>query len=158
MLNRTIKVSLEDVRDIMLEKLNSGGEIVYSPKGVSMLPCIKEGRDSVVLKKSSEPYKKGDIVFYRRSGGAFVIHRIVKRQKDGKYTICGDNQKFLEKDVPEDIIMAKVSSLTRNGKEVNFNSFGYKLYCKLLFLRRFYLRYLRKDFFKIVKAKLLLKK
>lgn len=148
MLSRTIRVSLEDVRDIMLEKLNAGGEIVYSPKGVSMLPCIKEARDSVILKKCERPYKKWDMVFYRRLDGAFVLHRIINIQENGKFTICGDNQYSLEKDVDESIIIAIVCSLKRNGKEVDFNSFSYKLYCNLLFLRRFYLRFMNSRFFK----------
>ena len=160
MQNRRIKVSLEDVRDIMAEKLSNGGEILYSPKGISMLPFIKEGRDTVTLKKCDRDYKPGDMVFYRRTEGSFVLHRIIKVQKNGKYTMCGDNQATLEKDVDKDALIAIVCGLKRGEKEVNLNGLMHKMYFKLLFLRRFYLHYLRFKVLKIAirKIKMLLKK
>lgn len=140
MQNRRIKISLEDINDIMEEKLSKGGEIIYSPKGRSMLPCIREGRDSVTLKKYIKVPEAGDIVFYRRADGAFVLHRIIKCQKDGRYTICGDNQCVLEKDVDKSTFIAVVSGIKRGNKEINLNSAVYKAYYHLLFLRRFYIK------------------
>ena len=160
MQNRRIKVSLEDVRDIMAEKLSNGGEILYSPKGISMLPFIREGRDTVTLKKCDRDYKPGDMVFYRRPEGAFVLHRVIRVQKDGKYTMCGDNQSVLEADVDRDAIIAIVCGLKRGEKEVNLNGLTHKIYVKLLFLRRFYIRCSRTNVLKAVlrKIKKLLKK
>jgi len=154
MQSRRIKVSLEDVRDIMMEKLNSGGEILYSPKGISMLPFIKEGRDTVTLKRKDSDYKPGDMVFYRRVDGTFVLHRIIKVQKDGRYTICGDNQYFLEKNVDKDIFIAVVNGLKRGEREVNLNGIMHKIYFRLLFLRRLRLRFFRRGILKAIKRKM----
>ena len=150
MQDRKIRVSLEDIRDIMEEKLESGGEIMYSPKGTSMLPFIREGIDTVILKKNERDFKPGDIVFYRRPEGAFVIHRILKVQKYGRYTICGDNQWILERDVEKDSFIAVVTKLKRGEKDVNLNSLGHKIYYRLLFLRRFRLHYLNRHVAKAV--------
>ncbi len=155
MQDRMVKVSLEDVCDIMTEKLDSGGEIAYSPKGRSMLPLIKQGRDTVILKKPDRKLKKGDIIFLRRTDGSFVLHRIIKVQKDGKYTICGDNQYILEKNIDNDNIIARICALKRGEKDFNLDGLPHKIYFRLLFLRRFRLKYLSIRAVKTVVKKIL---
>jgi len=41
--------SLYDMEPIIREVLDSGGEFELAPRGTSMLPLIKEGRDTVTL-------------------------------------------------------------------------------------------------------------
>ncbi len=139
-----VKLSLEDAFFIIDEKIKNGGEITFSPKGVSMLPLIRPDFDSVVLKKAEGPLKKGDIAFYRRDNGKFVLHRVVGVE-DGSYRMCGDNQGFVEKKVEDRLIIAVVKDVLRDGKAVDFNCFGYRLYLKTLVFKRF-----RKRFFSTV--------
>ena len=54
------EVFLEEVAVL----LDEGREVTLSPKGSSMLPFIREGRDSVVLRKEPAVHK-GDIVLVR---------------------------------------------------------------------------------------------
>ena len=131
-----VKLFLEDAFFIIDEKIKNGGEIVFSPKGVSMLPFIRPGVDSVVLKKPDGPLKKGDVAFYRRDNGKFVLHRVV-RVKNGIYHMCGDNQGFIEKKVEDRHIIAVVRDVIRNGNSVDMNNFKYKFYLKTLIFRRF---------------------
>ena len=99
------------------------------PKGTSMLPLIVQGRDSVVLKRNKEKAaKKYDIAFYRRSNGQFVLHRVMKIEKDGSYTMCGDNQTVLEKGIREEQIIGYVSSLYKGDAMRNMRSFTYRCY------------------------------
>ncbi len=102
---------LADTIDIIEEVLASGGEFRMFPKGTSMLPLIVQGEDSVVLRRSDEPLKKKDIAFYRRDSGQFVLHRIVRVDKNGIYTMCGDNQTVLERGIRPDQIIGYVSDI-----------------------------------------------
>ena len=67
--------------------LEEGREVVLSPKGNSMLPFIREGKDSVILKKLPTE-EAGDIVLAKLPG-RYVLHRIV--DEDGnRLTLMGD--------------------------------------------------------------------
>lgn len=125
---------LEDVIDIIEEILESGGTLRLYPRGTSMLPLIVEGRDSVELKPYDREPRKNDIAFYRRDNGQFVLHRIVRTGNDGIYTMCGDNQTFLEKGIRREQIIAVAETVYRKDREVNSEKFGYRLY---LFVWRF---------------------
>ena len=115
--------------------------MVYSPKGISMLPFINPGTDSVVLKKPEGPLKKGDVAFYRRDNGKFVLHRVVK-VKNGTYRMCGDNLGFIEKNIEDRHIIAVVCRVVRNGESVDLGGFKYKLYIKTLVFKRFKINFL----------------
>ena len=123
---------LADAIDVIEEILDGGGEFRMYPKGTSMLPLIVQGRDSVVLQKRidspQKPLKKHDIAFYRRKNGQFVLHRVMKVQKDGRYTMCGDNQLELEYNIMSDQIIGYVARLYKGEKAVSFRSLRYRFY------------------------------
>lgn len=146
------KVSLAEVWDVMSEQIESGGEVKFSPKGVSMLPLIKEGRDSVILKKPPEKLKKYDVALYRRENGDFVLHRVVA-VNGGSYTMCGDNQYYREKNVPKDAVLAIMTGLYQNGKYISVTDKEYLSYSKKQVMRQ-YARYI----YYSIKRKLLKKR
>lgn len=120
---------LQEAFDVIDEILEGGGEFRMYPRGVSMLPLIVQDRDSVVLLRDHQtPAKKHDIAFYRRKSGQFVLHRVMKIEKDGSYTMCGDNQTVLEKGIKKEQIIGYVSRLYKGEKERNMRSLGYRLY------------------------------
>lgn len=43
------EVGLDDVMQIIAEKLEAGGSVTFNPKGTSMLPMLRDGDDTVVL-------------------------------------------------------------------------------------------------------------
>ena len=108
-----------------------------------MLPLIKQDVDSVVLVSvDGGLLKKHDIAFYRRDNGQFVLHRVMSCEGDGTYTMCGDNQTYLEPGVRADQIIARVSKLYKKEKLFSFDSMRYRIYlatwCRMrvrLFLR-----------------------
>lgn len=77
--------------DILLshagEFLSEGREVILKAKGNSMLPFIRDGRDSVALRRCEDP-QIGDIVLVRLPG-RYVMHRIISREGD-IYTMMGD--------------------------------------------------------------------
>ncbi len=121
--------SLEELLPLIQEVVESGGEFNFHPKGISMLPLIRQNTDSVVLSKAEFPLKKGDVALYRRQEGRYVLHRVVGIH-NGTYTMCGDNQKVFEHGVKDGQIIAVMSDMYRKGKRVHIDkNIIYKIYC-----------------------------
>lgn len=128
-------VNLKEFWPIMKEVIESNGEFTFLPHGISMLPLIRQGVDQVVLVKP-ENIKLGDVVFYLRDNGQFVLHRIVKIEK-GEYVLCGDNQFTLEYGITDKHILAKMKCFIRDGQEIDSSNKKYQRYIKNLPMRRF---------------------
>ncbi len=144
-MNNDIKqVTLDDMFPLMEEQLKNGGTVVFKPKGISMLPLIRQGIDSVSLKKTQEPLKKYDIPLYRRDDKSFILHRVVKVNSDGTYTMCGDNQTVFEAGICDEHIIGKVEGIYRRDKFIPVHSLTFWLFSRYAFLRRAW----RKSFFR----------
>lgn len=111
------KITLDEIYPAIKETLLGGGTVELPITGTSMFPLLKAGRDTVIIKSDTD-YKIGDIIFYRRDDGHFVLHRIVGTDENG-YILCGDNQTVLEKNITEKHIIAKVTELHRHGKIIS---------------------------------------
>ena len=122
------ELSYADLIDVIEEILGSGGEVKIYPKGTSMLPLIVQGRDNVILTRREYAAKKHDVAFYRRDNGQFVLHRVMKKRADGTFTMCGDNQRALEKGIRADQIIGVMSQIERKGKLISVESFRYRAY------------------------------
>lgn len=108
------KITLDEIYPAIKETLLGGGTVELPITGTSMFPLLKAGRDTVIIKADSE-YGIGDIIFYRRDDGHFVLHRIVGTDENG-FILCGDNQTQLEKNITDRHIIAKVIEINRDGK------------------------------------------
>ncbi|MBE6687755.1 MAG: hypothetical protein E7588_00590 [Ruminococcaceae bacterium] len=105
-------------------------EVAFTPGGNSMLPLLRNQKDKIVLRKPEGKLRKYDVPLYKRSNGAFVLHRVVGIKSDG-YVMCGDNQTIKEYSVKDDCIIAVMSSFYRDGKHIYCDSFLYKLYSRI---------------------------
>ena len=65
--------SMEEMYPLLREVIDSGGEFRLYPRGTSMLPLIRQGKDSVALVRP-EALSRHDICLYRRGNGQFVLH------------------------------------------------------------------------------------
>ena len=102
-----IEVNLGETIEVIQEILDGGGEFRMLPRGKSMRPLIRETRDSVVLaKREMADIRRYDMLFYRRDNGQFVLHRLMRIEKDGTYIMCGDAQTVLEKGIRYEQIIA----------------------------------------------------
>lgn len=125
------KVStMEEIYPVLQEVIDSGGEFRLYPRGSSMRPLLREGRDSVVL-VAPKTLKKRDICLYRRQDGSFVLHRILRFDKAGEPIFCGDNQLALEYGIPREAIIAVVDSVYRKARRVSCRSLLYRLYVRI---------------------------
>ena len=96
--------------------------------GRSMLPMLRQGKDTVELKKAPERLKKYDLPMYRGPGGKYVMHRIVD-VKDDHYVCLGDNTYVYEK-VRREQIVAMVCAFYRGDRRISVEAPGYRLYCR----------------------------
>ena len=137
------KIRFRDIEHIIREMLDMGKSFKISPNGISMLPLIREGRDSVYITKPTERLKKYDIAFFKRDNGDFVLHRVIKVTKKG-YIFCGDNQYVAESGITDRHIIGIVSKIERNGNIFPVPDPEYIEYSKKVVEER-----LKKNFFKI---------
>ena len=136
--------SKEGFSSILLEMLDENIDVTVTVTGDSMFPLWRHKRDTVVLTKCDKTaLKKGDIPFYRRKTGQYVMHRIIKVNKES-YNLCGDAQTQIEYNLSKENIIAVVKAFTRKGKEYNCSDLwvrGYKaLWIGLLPFRGILLR------------------
>ena len=105
------------------------GVYVSTISGVSMKPMLLNRRDTVAISPVSGRLKKYDVALYR-SGGKYLLHRVVKVLKDS-YIMCGDNCELLEKGITDADIIGKLSEVWRGEEKLDMNSLKYRLYCRV---------------------------
>ncbi|MEQ8175958.1 MAG: S24/S26 family peptidase [Syntrophomonadaceae bacterium] len=126
-----IIISNEKFSSIILKMLDENIDVSITVTGNSMFPLWRDKRDTVVLTKNDTTLlKKGDIPLYRRNSGQYVMHRIIKVNKDS-YNLCGDAYTQIEYDLPRDKIIAVVKAFTRKGKYYDCNNPWVRLYTVL---------------------------
>lgn len=104
-----ISLPMSEMVGLIEEVISGDGEFRLYPRGTSMLPLIRQGKDSVILVKPGL-LSIGDIILYKRNNGQFVLHRIVKIKGDD-LVICGDNQTALEYGITVFDVIAKVKAV-----------------------------------------------
>lgn len=136
---RNFVAPLSEIESIMRESMTDGGCFSVVTAGTSMMPLLRNRKDTVVLVKPTGRLSKYDIPLYKRDSGQYVLHRVLKVTNSG-YHMCGDNQLSVEKGITDSQIIAVVSEIVRNGKTIEVKeSFSYRLYvffwCKCFFIR-----------------------
>ena len=107
--------------------LQTLGEYVSPTVGVSMLPMLKEGRDTVVIKPKTERLKPLDVALYKR-GNEFVLHRVLETTANG-YVIRGDNC-YENEIVEEDRVIGVLSAFYRKDEQIPVTDKKYLRYAE----------------------------
>lgn len=136
--NRLTETRMKELHPIICESIKDGGQFVFYPSGMSMYPTIKEKQDCVVLQEAKNLIKN-DLILYTRENGQYVLHRII-RVKNGKYTLCGDNQHTYERGLPESSIIAMATEIRKpDGSVISLDEIRlYKPKAKLFIKRQIY--------------------
>lgn len=123
---------------MLRELVREGNEVSMLITGSSMSPFLLSHKDTICFKAPQRPLRRGDMVFYERSTGQFVMHRIYKVRKDGLY-IVGDAQNEIEGPVAPAQVFAVVTKANRRGEWVGPGNFWWEFYehiwIRLVFLR-----------------------
>lgn len=135
-------VALDELMPLIREQLAAGSNVRFSPQGISMLPMLRQGVDSVVLSPLPGRLRKYDLPLYQRTDGKYVLHRIVAAGET--YTCMGDNQFVPEPGLTHDRMIAVVTAFYRDSRKISVTDPGYRLYCRFWHysrpLRRFWRR------------------
>ena len=110
--------------------VREGKEVSMLITGSSMSPFLLSHKDSVCFKTPWRPLRRGDMVFYERRSGQFVMHRICKVRKEGLY-IVGDAQWEIEGPVDPEQVFALITKAHRRGKWIGPDDFWWKFYERL---------------------------
>ena len=136
---------------LIREALDSGQSVRFYPRGISMLPMLRQDIDSVVLSPVKGRLKKYDLPLYRRDDGKYVLHRVIA--VSDTYTCMGDNQFQKEPGLTHQQMIALVTGFTRNGKEHSVEDLPYRFYCRfwyysrpIRFVWRYFLWHMRRIF------------
>ena len=108
-------VSIQELGPVIAQTVNAGGTAELTVTGRSMLPLLLDRVSRVKLKAITEP-RFGDMIFYRRDSGTYVLHRLISCDPDGTYTMCGDGQTVPEPGLRREQMIAAVQSFARRGK------------------------------------------
>lgn len=127
-------IALEDLMPLIRESLSRGKSVRFSPRGTSMLPMLRQGKDQIILSPVTGKLRQFDLPFYQRDDGQYVLHRIVKA--GDTYTCMGDNQFVMEPGIRQDQIIAVATGFVRDGVEHSVQEFSYKCYCRFWFYSR----------------------
>lgn len=104
------QTSLAASEDLIRAVIDGGDPFSFKPYGTSMLPVIREGRDSVSIVRLDGRAQLYDILLYKRPNGKFVLHRVIAVGEED-YTLCGDNRVAIERGVGEDWIIGVLDAI-----------------------------------------------
>lgn len=125
--------------------LQETGVYIGPTVGTSMLPMLKNRRDTIVVKAKSERLKPLDVALYIR-GGKYILHRVLSVTDTG-YIIRGDNC-YYDEIVPEDTVIGVLTEFFRKKKHYLSTDKKYLKYAKKRVqrykLRRFFVLTWRK--------------
>ena len=112
----------------VLREISESGKVVsLRISGGSMTPFLAHGRDYIYFTKPDRELRRGDMVFYQRQNGQYVMHRIYKKKADGYY-IVGDAQAEIEGPVAESQIFARIVKVKRKDRLLQPGDFWWEFF------------------------------
>lgn len=123
-------VDTNEYVSVLRELVEEGREVSLLVSGSSMSPFLAHQRDYIYFKKPDRELRKGDMVFYQRRTGQYVMHRIWKVKND-KYYMVGDAQQEIEGPLDRDQIFALITKVQRKGKWIEPGDFWWEFFEKV---------------------------
>ncbi len=90
-------VDADEFMPCVLGMLADGARVPLLVSGNSMAPFLRDGRDTVIISALHRERRlhRGDIAFFTRPDGSYVMHRVIRTDDAGVYFI-GDAQSVTE--------------------------------------------------------------
>lgn len=112
---------------MLRELTEEGQEVSMLIAGNSMSPFMIHQRDYITFRKPDRPLKKGDMVFFQRKTGQYVMHRICRVKPEGYY-IVGDAQQQIEGPVAREQIFAIITAVKRKEQWIRPGDFWWEFF------------------------------
>ena len=125
-----MKERVVDTREyvsVLREIAEEGKVVSMRIAGSSMSPFLAHGRDYIYFTKPDRELRAGDMVFYQRRNGQYVMHRIYKVKAEGYY-IVGDAQTEIEGPVARDQIFAFITKVKRKDRILQPGDFWWEFF------------------------------
>ena len=115
----------------MLRSLTEEGkDVSLLISGSSLAPCLVHQRDYILFGKPNRELRKGDMVFFQRTNGYYVMHRILRVEPEGYY-IVGDAQTDIEGPIKREQIFGLIKKVQRKGKWIDEHNFWWRFFEKI---------------------------
>lgn len=120
-------VDTNEYVSVLRELAEEGRVVSMLIAGSSMSPFLCHNRDYIYFTKPDRELRRGDMVFYQRDTGQYVMHRIYKRKKDDYYMV-GDAQTRIEGPLRGDQIFARIIKVKRKGRIIEPGNFWWEFF------------------------------
>jgi len=107
--------------DLIREALTRHGYFKLTARGGSMSPFMPDGASVTVVPFPLHRVKRGDIVMASYGGSWYVIHRVVRRLRDGTILTKGDSLDGLDPPIDESALLGRVVGYAARGRHVSVN-------------------------------------
>ena len=124
------KVDTAQYVTVLKELVEEGKSVSMLIAGSSMEPFLCHYRDTIFFEKPKREIRKGDMVFYQRESGQYVMHRVCRVKDDGYYMV-GDNQTEIEGPLKREQIFALITQVRRKGKMMGPGDFWWEFFAKV---------------------------
>lgn len=113
---------------VVCELLKQGKETSIVITGNSMVPFLVHGRDEILIAPPDGTWRRGDMAFYRRVNGQYVMHRIYRVNGDGTYAFVGDGQTAIESPIYEQQMFGKITAVKRKDRWIGPGNFWWEFF------------------------------
>ncbi|MEE1031469.1 MAG: S24/S26 family peptidase [Ruminococcus sp.] len=146
---KTRTVDTTTYMDVLKELVNEGREVPLLIAGNSMSPFLIDKRDTILISPIKEPLRVGDMAFFQRASGQYVMHRIqyIRKNKETgteEYYFLGDAQYLTEGPIPREQIFGLITKVCRKDKWIEPGNFWWeffrRIWLKIVPFRRVILR------------------
>lgn len=124
------EVDTQEYMTVLKELVENGNQVSLLISGSSMSPFLIHHRDIIYFQKPDRELNAGDMVFYRRGSGQYVMHRIVKIRPEGYYMV-GDAQTEIEGPLDRAQIFGLVTAVKRNGRMLRPGDFWWEFFARI---------------------------
>lgn len=124
------EVDAQEYIAVLRELIEEGHQVSLLISGSSMSPFLIHHRDTIYFKKPDRELRVGDMVFYRRGNGKYVMHRIRRIRPEGFYMI-GDAQWEIEGPLQREQIFGLITAVERKDKLIQPGDFWWEFFAKV---------------------------
>lgn len=121
-------VDVDIYMPVLREVLEQGKEVPLLITGNSMSPFLVHQRDEILISPPDGSWKKGDMAFFQRKNGHYVMHRILRVNSEGDCFFIGDGQMLVEGPIAPGQIFGKITAVKRKGKWIRPGKFWWEFF------------------------------
>ena len=127
--NPTLReVDIDEYLPVLIDIINTGEDVSLLISGNSMLPFLIDKRDTIIISKPDGNFYKGQMVFYQRVNGQYIMHRIHHIDKDGHLYLVGDAQTIIEGPIMSKQVFGVIHKVRRKGKLISHGDFWWNFF------------------------------